>query len=197
MLTFNKEDTKKEKLIVIGLWVIALYFIIGSSVAMGVSIFAMQFNGVTEGFGIVFVTLGIGLLLKKGWALQATAALSFMLILTTLAVFFSYLEGGSLDLDESIETLGMLLLSLSCYFIVTHPVSMKIYEVDFIFFNRVKSILYWTAGVGFLGFGVSLLYMTLYVDGVYRGFVVVYGTIFFVGLGFVIGILKAVFFKKK
>ena len=197
MLKFNKEDTKQEKLIIIGLWVIAFYFIVGSLAAMAGSIFSMQFNGVTEGLGSVFVILGIGLLLKKGWALQATAALSFMLILTTLAVFFSYLDGSSLELDESIETLGMLLLSLSCYFIVTHSVSMKIYEVDFIFFNRVKSILYWTAGVGFLGFGVSLLYMTLYVDGVYRGFVVVYGTIFFVGLGFVIGILKAVFFKKK
>jgi len=197
MLKFNKEDTKQEKLIIIGLWIIALYFTVGSLAAISISIFTMQANGITEGFGILLLILGIGLLLEKGWALQVTVALSFMLILTTLAVFFSYLDGRSLELDESIETLVMLLLSLSCHFIVIHPVSMKIYEVDFISLNRVKSILYWTAGVGFLGFGVSLLYMTMYVDGAYRGLVVAYVTIFFIGLGFVIGILKAVFIKKK
>ena len=197
MLKFSSEHTKREKLIIIGLWVIALYFIIGSSLAMGTSIFLGQVNGITEGLGVVFVVLGIGLLLEKGWALQISAVISFMIILASIAVFFSYLDGGSLDIGESIEGLVMLVLSLSCYFILTHKVSMQLYDMDFMFFNRVKSILSWTIGVGFLGFCVSLLYMTVYVDGVYRGFVVVYGTIFFVDIGFLIGLIKALRMKKK
>ena len=156
----------------------------------------MQTDGLTIGMGILFLILGIGLLLEKGWAVQVTAALAFMLILSVVGVFFSYLDEYSLNLDDSIEVLVLLTLSLFCCFIVTYEVTMQLYKVNFIFFNRVKSILYWTAGLGFLGFLLSLGYMVMYVEGVYRGFVVAYGTVFFVGLGFAIGVIKFFLFKK-
>jgi len=195
MLTFNKADTKTEKSIVIGLWVIALYFIIGSSATIIAGMVTMQFNSLI--LAPIFMTLGIGLLLEKKWSLQVSAALSFMLILSSLAVFFSYLEGEIPNLDDSIVTLVMFVGSIVAYVIFTHKVSMQIYDVDFTLFKRVLSILHWTVGMGLAGFLASAWYVETYEEGVYRGFIVVYATAFFIGLGFVIGLVKFLMFKKK
>ena len=195
MLTLNKEDTKTEKSIVIGLWVIALYFIVGSSATIIADIMTKQFNSLI--LAPIFMTLGIGLLLEKKWALQVSAAVSFMIIVSSLGIVLSYLDDGMLDLDDSIVTLAMLVGAIVAYIIFTHKVSMQIYDVDFTLFKRVLSILYWTLGMGLTGFIGSWSYVEMYEEGVYRGFIVVYATVFFIGLGFVVGLLRFLMFKKK
>ena len=197
MLTFSKDSTKQEKFVIGGLWGIALYHIIVSIVAVGSDIYLSQFNVITLVFGMILFVTGIGLLLEKVWALQVATLFYFMIILGVIGTFLGYLDGRSLDMEESIISLVTLMLATLCYFILTHNVSTEHYGTGSIFFDRVKIVLLWTIGVGFVGFCISWIYMEGFTEGVYRGFVVVYGTIFFVGLGFVIGSLRAFFFKKK
>jgi hypothetical protein len=193
MLKFSKEDSKKEKLIIVGLWVIVLYHIIGSFAVLIESIMLGSFS-VPAG---IFFILGIGLLLEKKWAVQVSTLISFIVFYMSIGIIFMYFSDGMSSDDDILMSIITLCVSGLSYFILSHEVTGELYDVNFIVLSKIQKVINWTVGLGFTAFVVTYLYTVFYEKGVYRGYLVAYGTIFFIGLGFLIGLVKAFRMKGK
>ena len=196
MLKIAKENTKKEKWIIIGLWVIALYQVVGGfAVLSGALISLNPLEIITGSIGLILFVLGIGLIRQKSWALQGSGTMYFFMLLISFFILFDLADKGVSDIKEMGMSLVQMVMSFLFFQLLTSDTAKELYDTDFYRLLQIKKLLVWTFGLGFFGLVFSYGYMMLFVEGVYRGFVIVYGSIFFLGLGLLIGLYKV--FKMK
>jgi hypothetical protein len=192
ILKFTQENTKKEKWIIVGLWAIALYFVVGGASIIASTIIApdTRYALTLLPTAILMLTSGVGLIFKKSWSLQLVSllALLFMIFYLTLLL---------ISPSEYVFAIIGALAARLVYFITQHKISEELYGADFTFLRRVEKVFYWTLGAGIVGFIISGLYMFIFLEGAYRGLVMVYGTELFLIIGFIIGLVKAFRLKKK
>ena len=147
--------------------------------------------------GLIFFILGLGLIKQKSLALQGSAYMYFFVLIVSFLALFDLVDKGVSDMKEIGITLLYIVMSFLFFQLLTSDTAKKIYDTNFYRLAQVKKVMVWTFGLGFFGFVFSYVYMVLYVEGVYRGFVVVYGTILFLGLGLLIGLYKAFRLNRK
>ena len=192
MLKFTKENTKKEKWIIVGLWAIALYFVVGGVATIVSTIAApdIRYMATLLPTAILMLASGVGLILKKSWSLQLVSLLALLFMIFYLILLLMFPSGYIFAI------IGVLAARL-VYFITQHKISEELYGADFTFLRRIEKVLYWTLGAGAVGLIISGLYMFMFLEGTYRGLVMVYGTELFLIVGFIIGLVKAFRLKKK
>jgi len=192
ILKFTQENTKKEKWIIVGLWAIALYFIVSGVATVALTIMEPEIKYMLSLLptAILMLASGVGLILKKSWSLQVASLLALLFMIFYLIFLFVSPS------EYLFAIIGMLAARL-VYFITQHEISEELYGANFTFLRRLEKVLYWTLGAGAVGLIISGLYMFMFLEGTYRGLVMVYGTELFLIVGFIIGLVKAFRLKKK